>query len=71
MSFLNNTRLLFGTREKVLNDFRSRIFPTKNLDGFAIVETAPKPAHEPTVFATSKPTKEQTKKSLSKIRFLE
>ena len=31
-SFLNNLGLFFSTREKVLNNFKSRIFPLKNLN---------------------------------------
>ena len=30
--FLDNLRLLFSLREKVLNSFRKRLFPIKNLD---------------------------------------
>ena len=31
-SFLNNLGLLFSTREKVLNRFKSKVSPIKNLD---------------------------------------
>ena len=31
-SFLNNLRQLFGPREKVLKNFKSRLFPIKNVD---------------------------------------
>ena len=50
--FLMNAGLL-----KILNDFKSRIFPTK------IFESEP----EPTVFATPKPTKETAKKCQPKL----
>ena len=31
-SFLNNLGLLFSAREKVLDSFKSRFFPIKNVD---------------------------------------
>ena len=48
-SFLKNTGLLLSAREKIC--FKSKIFPTKN----------PEPKPEPTVFDTSKSTKERAK----------
>ena len=62
-SFLKNTRFLFRAREKILNNFRGKIFPTKNLDKTA----TPEPEPEPAVFATPKPIKERTNKSTCKL----
>ena len=44
-SFLNNIGLFIGRKEKVLKNFKSRIFPIKNIDEIAAPETglAPKP----------------------------
>ena len=48
-SFYNNLELLFSAREKVLNSFKSRLFPIKNLDKISTREPTPKPevAKEP------------------------
>ena len=54
---LKNAGLLLSAREKILNNFKTNIFPTK------IVESEP----EPTLFATPKPTKERAKKSQPKL----
>ena len=35
-SFLNNLGLLFSAREKVLDSFKSRLFPIKNVDEIPI-----------------------------------
>ena len=39
-------RLLFHAREKVLNNFKSRLFPIKNLDKISIRESTPQPTPE-------------------------
>ena len=46
-----------NTREKVLNSFKSNIFPINNPNKTPTTH----PELEPTVFDTSKPTKAQTK----------
>ena len=53
--FLNNVGLLFSAREKVLNSFKHRLFPTKYLDNIPTPEpaTEPETATEPEV-ATKK-----------------
>ena len=43
-SFLNNLGILCSAREKVLNSFRSRLFPIKNLDKIPTNEPATEPA---------------------------
>ena len=50
-SFLQNAGLFLSAREKILNNFKSKIFPTKNPEKIL--------APEPTVFDTLKPTKEK------------
>ena len=49
-----------SARENILNNFKSKTFPTKNPHKL--------PTPEPTVFDTPKPIKEQTKKSSSKLK---
>ena len=46
--FLNNLGLFFRTREKVLNNFKSRLFSTKNLDNIPTREVTPELAIKPT-----------------------
>ena len=46
MSFLNNLVLLFSAREKVLNNFKSRLFVIKNLDKIPTREPTPEKAAE-------------------------
>ena len=50
-------KAFFKTREKVLNNLKRKIFPTKNLDKIPTPEPTPEPAPEPTVFDTPKPKK--------------
>ena len=69
---LNNVGLLLSTREKVLNNFKSKIFP-KNLDKLPTPEPAPELVYEPSpesahetppyqkLFDRSITTKEKTK----------
>ena len=42
-SFLNNTRLFSSAREKILNNFKSKIFQIKNLNKIATLDSAPEP----------------------------
>ena len=46
-SFLNNIRLIFSASEKILNNFRSKIFPIKNTIPEQAPEPEPKLALEP------------------------
>ena len=41
--FLNNVWLLFNARKKILNSFKSRLFPINNLDKIPIRELATQP----------------------------
>ena len=57
--FLNNLGLLFSGREKVLNSFKSRLFPIEKLDKIPTrepTEPAPKPTTKaaPTEHSKSK-----------------
>ena len=65
--FLKSVGFLFDVREKVLNSFKSDIFPIKNLDKIPTPKEIPNSKLEPTlnpaVFDTPKITKAQTKKS--------
>ena len=47
--FLYNLGLLLREREKVLNSFKSRLFPIKNLDKILTREPIPEPTKEPKV----------------------
>ena len=60
--FLNNAELFVNAREKVINNFKSRILPMKNLDKIPTYDPTPDPTLEATVFDTPKPIKEHTKK---------
>ena len=66
--FLNNLELLFSTREKVLNSFKSRLFPITNLDKIPTREPATKPevATEPT-----KTIKAKGKRKIPSLKLLE
>ena len=57
--FLNNLGLLLSAREKVLNSFKSRLFPIKNLDKIPTREPAAEPAAQPTKHKKSKLKVEQ------------
>ena len=59
-AFLNNLRLLFSTREKVLNSFKSRLFPIKHLDKIRTLEPTPEKAAKSAAEET--PTKHRTSK---------
>ena len=75
-SFLNNLGLLFSAREKVLNSFKSRLFPIKNLDTFPTREptrgttTETKVAKEPAK-QPIKATKAKTKRKISSLKLRE
>ena len=55
--FLNNTRLFFSAREKVINNFKSRLFPVKKVEKL--------PTCEPTVELATEPTKQVRKLKMS------
>ena len=57
--FLKNAELFLSVREKILNNFKSKIFSIKNSSQI--------PTLEPAVFDTPIPTKRQINKSLLKI----
>ena len=71
--FLDNLRLLFSLREKVLNSFRKRLFPIKNLDQIPIREPTPQPevAKEPATTEPTKATKAKTKRKISTLKLRE
>ena len=54
-SFLNNIGLFLSTREKILNDIRSKIFLTKNTRPEQAPEKAPEPAPESAPEPSSEP----------------
>ena len=51
--FINNLGLLFSAREKLLNNFRNRLFPIKHLDRIPTCE----PSRESTPELATEPTK--------------
>ena len=51
--------LLFKAREYVLNNFKIRLFPIKDLDNILTHESSPEPATEPTKHKKSKLKLEQ------------
>ena len=51
--FLTNAALLLCAREKVLDNFKIKVFPTKTL------ESEPEPERQLAVFATPKPKKNE------------
>ena len=61
--FWNNLGLLFRARKKVLNNFKSSLFPIKNLDKI--------PTGEPTRKATAKLATKPTKHRKSKLKLQE
>ena len=63
-SFLNNWGLFLSAREKILNNFKRKIFPITNLDKIL----APEPTSYSTVFDAPKPRNTQTKKSRHKTQ---
>ena len=63
--FLINAAFCRDAREKVLNNFRSKIFPTKNQDKILTSEQSPEQAPKLTLFDVSEPTKTQNRKSSS------
>ena len=52
--FLNNLRLFFSAREKVLNNFKSRLFSIKNLEKYPTRESTTELATEPIKRSKSK-----------------
>ena len=52
-SFLKNARLFLSAREKILNNFKNKIFPIKNSDKIL----TPEPQLNQHAFARPKPTK--------------
>ena len=68
--FLNSLGLIPGAREKILNNFKSRIFPVKNLDEIPTPEQAPEPATalKPAPASEPAPTSEPTKHKTSKLK---
>ena len=64
--FLNNLGLLFSGRENVFNNFKSRLFPTKNLNKILTSERT----REPTLELATEPTKHKKSKLKLKQEFL-
>ena len=52
--FLNNLGLFFSAREKVLNNFKSRLFSIKNLEKYPTRDSTTELATEPTKHSKSK-----------------
>ena len=67
--FKNILGLLFSAREKVLNNFKIRLFPIKNLDKISTPEPAAVPGTEPEV--AKEPTKAKTRRKISSLQFCE
>ena len=61
--FWKNLELLFSAIENVLNTFKSRLFPIKNLDKIPTREPTSEVATEPT-----KATKAETKRKISSLK---
>ena len=61
--FLKNAEVFLSVREKILNNFKTKIFSIKNSNQIPTLE----PALEPAVFDTPNPTKRQINKSSLKI----
>ena len=75
--FLNNWGFFLSAREKVLNNFESRLFSIKNLGKTSThepkFESAFQPAPEPTPETTkaTKETKTKTKRKISQLKLRE
>ena len=75
-SFLDNLGLLFSAREKLLDNFQSRLFPMKKLDKIPTLqptsepaaEPATEPAAEPTPEVATEPATNPTKQKKSKLK---
>ena len=57
--------------KKILNTFKSRLFPIKNVDKIPSREPIPEPATEPEVATESKETKAKTKRKISPLKLRE
>ena len=84
-SFLNSTGLFLSARENILQNFKSKIFPTTNLGKIPTPKPAPVSATEPTpdskpdltpkskpdptIFVIPEPSKAKTKNSPLKLQF--
>ena len=53
--FINNAELFLSGREKILNNFKSKIFPIKTLDKIPTPEPRANQTPEPTVFELKLP----------------
>ena len=70
--FLNNLGLSFSAREKVLNCYKSRLFPVKNVHESPTREPTLVPATEPEVAKEpTKVTKAKTKRKISSLKLCE
>ena len=73
-SSLKNVELFIKTREKVLDNFKSKKIPVKNPHKTPTpelaFEVAPKPAPDPTVFCTTK-NKRKAKRKISLLKLPE
>ena len=71
-SFLNNLGLLFSAREKILDNFKSILFPIKYLDKIPTRQPTPKPATKPEVATEPrKATKAKNKRKISPLKLRE
>ena len=65
---MNNVELSFSATENVLNSFKSRLFPMKNLDKYLTREPTPDTAAEPIPKVKTEPTPTKHKKSKLKLQ---
>ena len=70
-SFLNNLGLLFSTREQVLNNFKSRLFPKIDLDKIPTPELATEPEVAKEPIKATKVTKAKTEPKISLLKLRE
>ena len=70
MYFLNNLGLLFSARKKILDNFKSRLFPIKNLNKIPTSEPTPEKAAELATEPTPKQATDATptKHNKSKLK---
>ena len=58
--FSEQCRIIFSAKEKIINNFKGKIFPIKNLEKIPTPGPAHKSTPDPTVFHTSETTPDPT-----------